>query len=53
VVDIRGNATGETTTTNIQRYPHRITVFFKRGDFSSCKCIFGMSEEPIIIQLKS
>jgi hypothetical protein len=51
VVDIRGNATGETT--NIQRDPHRITVFFKRGDFSSCKCIFGMSEEPIIIQLKN
>jgi hypothetical protein len=37
------------TCTNVRRHPKRISVFFKKGDFSSCKCIFG--EEQCVAQL--
>ncbi|OWY90966.1 Crinkler (CRN), partial [Phytophthora megakarya] len=49
VIDFRGNKTGEST--NVARIPERITVFFKLGDFSSCRCIFGLAEdaEPITL----
>ncbi|RKP16848.1 hypothetical protein ROZALSC1DRAFT_24826 [Rozella allomycis CSF55] len=47
VVDFRVNETGECT--NVQRHAKRISVFFKKGDFSSCKCIFG--EEQGVVQL--
>ncbi|POM66509.1 Hypothetical protein PHPALM_17622 [Phytophthora palmivora] len=50
VVDLRCNQTGRIT--NVIRKPERITVFFKAGDFSSCRCIFGLDENPEPIILK-
>ena len=50
VVDLRCNQTGRIT--NVIRKPERITVFFKAGEFSSCRCIFGLDADPESIILK-
>jgi len=45
VIDFRGNSTG--TATNVTRSAHRITVFFKIGDFARCELLprgFGASK---------
>ncbi|KAG7377058.1 hypothetical protein PHYPSEUDO_012238 [Phytophthora pseudosyringae] len=49
VIDFRGNKTGKIT--DVARKPERVTVFFKLGEFSSCRCIFGLVEdaEPITL----
>jgi hypothetical protein len=49
VIDFRVNATGEPT--NVQRHKHRMSVFFKRGDFSYCSVLCGVeqSAERIIL----
>lgn len=44
VVDLRCNQEG--IVTNVIRKPERISVFFKAGDFSSCRCIFGLHDDP-------
>lgn len=49
VIDFRGNERGEPT--RVDRYPERITVFFKLGDFSTCRCIFGLDEDKDPIHL--
>ena len=49
VVDIRGNANGEIT--RIIKHSKRISVFFKLGEFKSCKCIFGEEDQVIEIDL--
>jgi hypothetical protein len=51
VIDFRGNKTGNVT--NIDLKPKRITAFFKLGDFSTCKYIFGLDKEPISIELRN
>jgi hypothetical protein len=51
VVDLRCNKTG--SITNVIRKQERITVFFKVGDFSSCRCIFGLNENPEQITLEN
>ena len=51
IVDLRCNLDG--IVTNVIRKPERITVFFKVGDFSSCRCIFGLDEDPELIFLKN
>lgn len=43
IIDLRGNKSGKIT--NVVRKPERITVFFKLGAFSSCRCIFGLVED--------
>lgn len=50
VVDFRGNSKG--TISGIKRRDKRITVFFKLGDFSSCRCIFEQ-KQAIMINLES
>lgn len=42
LVDFRGNSTGQVT--NIARHAKRLTVFFKKGDFSIANCCFGNDE---------
>ncbi|TMW68091.1 hypothetical protein Poli38472_007763 [Pythium oligandrum] len=51
VVDLRGNESGRVT--DVVREEHRISVFYKLGDFSSCRCIFGMEEDPRPIVLEN
>jgi hypothetical protein len=51
VVDLRCNKTG--SITNVIRKQERVTVFFKVGDFSSCRCIFGLNENPEQITLEN
>ncbi|RKP17988.1 hypothetical protein ROZALSC1DRAFT_23665 [Rozella allomycis CSF55] len=51
VVDFRVNETGECT--NVQRHAKRISVFFKKGDFSSCKCIFGEDHDDVELKLSN
>ena len=47
VVDFRTNSTGQPT--NISKHPKRITVFFKKDDYSIANCIFG--EELNVVQI--
>jgi hypothetical protein len=47
VVDFRGNCTGQPT--NIAKHSKRITVFFKKDDYSIANCIFG--EESNVVQI--
>ena len=49
VIDFRVKATGEPT--NVQRHKHRMSVFFKRGDFSYCSVLCGVeqSAERIVL----
>ena len=49
VIDLRGSKSG--IITNVVRKPERITVIFKLGDFSSCRCIFGLVEDSTPIML--
>ena len=42
VVDIRASASGDVTS--VQKDEHRISIFFKNGNFSSCNCIFGLND---------
>jgi hypothetical protein len=51
VVDIRGNSTG--IPTNILKHSNRITVFFKKDDYSSAQCIFGLTDVPVTINLSN
>ncbi|RKP15872.1 hypothetical protein ROZALSC1DRAFT_25947, partial [Rozella allomycis CSF55] len=51
VVDFRVNESGECT--NVQRHAKRISVFFKKGDFSSCKCIFGNEQGVVQLNLSN
>lgn len=39
VIDFRVNATGEPT--NVERHDHRMSVFFKQGDFTFCNLLCG------------
>ena len=50
VVDLRGNDNGQIT--QIVPHSNRISVFFKLGDFTSCKCIFRMEDQVVDIYLK-
>ncbi|KAG1689663.1 hypothetical protein DVH05_002021 [Phytophthora capsici] len=50
VVDLRGNKTGEPT--DVTRMEDRVSVFFQQGNYSSCKCVFGMDEQIYEIPLK-
>ncbi|OWY96846.1 hypothetical protein PHMEG_00032781 [Phytophthora megakarya] len=43
VIDFRGNKAGKIT--EFAPNPNKVTVFFKLGDFSSCRCIFGLVED--------
>jgi len=43
VIDFRVNDTGEPT--NVERHEHRMTVFFKQGDFRYCSVVCGL-EQP-------
>ena len=47
VVDFRGNSTGQPT--NIAKHSKRVTVFFKKDDYSIANCIFG--EESNVVQI--
>lgn len=49
VVDFRGNLNG--SVTNVTRHEKRMTVFFKLGDFRTCKVVMGMENEIVTIQL--
>lgn len=40
VVDFRCNATGRASS-NILLHPNRMTVFFKKGSFTSCSVVYG------------
>ena len=42
VVDFRHSNSGEPT--NIEKHEKRVTVFFKTGDYSRAKCLFGFLE---------
>jgi hypothetical protein len=50
VVDIRSTSDG--CATNVLRHPKRMTLFFRRGDFSTCRCIVGVNgpEEVLTLQ---
>ncbi|KAJ3255281.1 hypothetical protein HDU77_003753 [Chytriomyces hyalinus] len=50
VIDFRSNATGEPTFKN----PHekKVSVFFKHGVYSVCKCVFGLDPAPKELQLQ-
>ncbi|KAI8820322.1 hypothetical protein BJ741DRAFT_639268 [Chytriomyces cf. hyalinus JEL632] len=50
VVDFRSSPDGEAT--RVQSHPKRVSVFFKDGDFSVCKCIFGLDGEPTVLRLR-
>ena len=50
VVDLRGNDSGEVT--NVIKHSNRITVFFKKGDFSFCKCIIGEDGNAVHLDLQ-
>ena len=47
VVDFRRNPTGQPT--NISKHQKRVTVFFKKDDYSIANCIFG--EELNVVQI--
>jgi hypothetical protein len=49
VVDFRVSETGQAT--NVIEHAHRMSVFFKAGDFTSCKvlCGVGAPEEAITL----
>nr|KAE8929728.1 hypothetical protein PF009_g20166 [Phytophthora fragariae] len=51
VIDFRCNESG--AITKVARKPELVTVFFKLGDFSSCRCIFGLNEDPEPISLNN
>jgi hypothetical protein len=51
VVDFRVNATGNAT--NVWRHAHRMSVFFKRGDFSVCTVVCGLAEDSERIPLEN
>ncbi|TMW63834.1 hypothetical protein Poli38472_002775 [Pythium oligandrum] len=51
VIDFRRSNTGNIT--GVTRKEKRVTVFFQRGDFSKCLCIFGMDRTIYDIPLKS
>jgi hypothetical protein len=50
IIDIRRTESG--MPTNIVRHEKRITLFFKQGDFSVARCIFGLEENHVEIRLK-
>jgi hypothetical protein len=43
------NATGQPT--NILKHPNRISVFFKKDDYSVAQCLFGEETDAIEISL--
>ena len=49
VVDFRRNSTG--LPTNISKFPKRVSVFFKSGDYTIARCIFGEDTAVIDIRL--
>ncbi|KAI9321164.1 hypothetical protein BDR26DRAFT_883581 [Obelidium mucronatum] len=49
VLDFRVSSDGEPT--NVERHVKRVSVFFKAGDFSQCKCIFGLKEDVVLLNL--
>ncbi|KUF86723.1 hypothetical protein AM587_10001003 [Phytophthora nicotianae] len=49
IIDFRGNKRG--ISTNVARKAERVTVFFKLGDFSTCRCIFGVAKDEELISL--
>ena len=51
VVDFRRNSTGEPT--NTLRHPNRITVFFKKDDYSIAQCVFGLDDDLVAIRLSN
>ncbi|KAK1933872.1 hypothetical protein P3T76_011632 [Phytophthora citrophthora] len=51
VFDFRCNKSGKVT--NVQRKDKRVSVFFRQGDYSSCKCIFGFNKEVVKIRLEN
>jgi hypothetical protein len=51
VVDFRGSSSGKPT--KVQRSEHRLTVFFKLGDYSRCTLLCGLDESPRDISLEN
>jgi len=51
VVDFRRNSTGQPT--NISKHSNRITVFFKKDDYSIAHCIFGEDSDIVEINLSN
>lgn len=51
VVDICTNATG--APSEVPRHAHRMTVFFKDGDFRQCTVVCGLDFAPEVIELKN
>ena len=49
VVDFRVSPDGEPT--KVQRNDKKISVFFKEGEFSQCKCIFGLDPSTELLHL--
>ena len=50
LVDFRVSEDGEPT--HVRRLDKRVSVFFKTGDFSQCKCVFGLEQDPVLLVLK-
>jgi hypothetical protein len=50
VLDFRFSQDGEPT--HVQYHDKRVTVFFKEGDFSRCKCIFGLEQNAVLLHMK-
>ncbi|KAI9088014.1 hypothetical protein DFS34DRAFT_481419 [Phlyctochytrium arcticum] len=48
VVDFRQGSFSK----KIERYKHRLSVFFSSGNFSSCQFVYG-NEDPLILKLSS
>jgi hypothetical protein len=51
IVDFRSNETGQPT--NVTKHPKRITVFFKKDDYSVAQCLFGEDTTVIAIGLSN
>ena len=50
VVDFLCTNNGEPTA--VIKYDKRVTVFFKEGDYSKCKCIFGLEDQIVELALR-
>jgi hypothetical protein len=51
IIDFRRTVSGNPS--NVASFEKRLLVFFKRGSFSSCKCIFGLDSKIFEVQLRS
>ncbi|KAK1946721.1 hypothetical protein P3T76_002273 [Phytophthora citrophthora] len=51
IIDLRGNETGNPE--GVILVENWVSVFFQQGNYSSCKCVFGMDEVIYEIPLKA